>query len=275
MNKIKYKVLKADQTSPYQDFRYKRRRWYHEPNIGKVGDNDCHVGLYATDVEGLLYRGVWRADEAVFRCRVKGRVSGEVPMKTCYEYLQVLERVSDDEIKVLAREATPRLGYKLDEALYPIDPRLVVRTQPAPTDAEIATFKEYIRVWDSVGASVWDSVRASVESSVRASAWASVRDLVRASAWASVRDLVGDSVWASVEDSVWASVRASVRDSVWAYIGSLFPHIDQWYLDHDPGVYPFQAGADLWRAGLVPHYDGMIWRMHSGLDRAVVYEGKK
>ena len=89
--------------------------------------------------------------------------------------------------------------------------------------------------------------------------WASVRD--------SVRDSVGDPVWASV----WASVRDSVVDSVWdsirAYIGSLFS-ISEWkYIDYtnplfEKGVYPFQAAIELWKQGLVPSFDGKLWRLH-------------
>ena len=83
--------------------------------------------------------------------------------------------------------------------------------------------------------------------------WDSVRD--------SVRDSVGDSVW------------ASVRDSVWAYISSLFPNIKKWeYIDHAEGVNPFQAGIDLWNMGLVPTFDGKIWRLHKGKRAEIVLE---
>jgi hypothetical protein len=76
---------------------------------------------------------------------------------------------------------------------------------------------------------------------------------------------VGDSVWASVGDSVW--------DSVWAYISSLFPNIKKWeYIDHAEGVNPFQAGIDLWNMGLVPTFDGKIWRLHKGKRAEIVLE---
>jgi len=90
------------------------------------------------------------------------------------------------------------------------------------------------------------------------------------SVWASVRDSVGDSVWASVR----ASVRDSVRDSVWAYIGYLFGSlVKSWkYIKHEPGQYPFQPAVDLWKAGLVPSYDGKTWRLHSGKKATIVYE---
>jgi hypothetical protein len=119
-------------------------------------------------------------------------------------------------------------------------------------------------VRDSVGDSVWDSVRSSVRGSVRDSVWSSVGDSV----WDSVRDSVRDSVWSSVGDSVWDSV----GDSVWAYISSFF-NIEKWkYIDHKPGINPFQSAIDLWNSGLVPSYDGKTWRLH-GKGGRILWEG--
>ena len=106
--------------------------------------------------------------------------------------------------------------------------------------------------WDSVMASVWDSVLDSVWDSV----WASVR--------ASVRDSVGDSVWASVGDSV--------RASVWAYTSSFFNLDGKWQGFENVKGNPFQSCIDLWEKGLVPSYDGKVWRLHS--KNGVVYESK-
>lgn len=36
--------------------------------------------------------------------------------------------------------------------------------------------------------------------------------------------------------------------------------------------YPFQSAADLWRADLVPSFDGVTWRLHSGPQADIVYE---
>ena len=73
--------------------------------------------------------------------------------------------------------------------------------------------------------------------------------------WASV----GDAVWTSV----WASVWASVMDSVWAYIGSFFD------IDYK---FDFSSAVKLWDDGLVPSFDGKVWRLHSGESADVVYE---
>lgn len=72
--------------------------------------------------------------------------------------------------------------------------------------------------------------------------------------------------WASVGDSVWASVRASVRNSVsasvWAYTSSFFSLAYK---------YDFTPCVKLWEAGLVPSFDGVIWRLHSGKNAHIVY----
>ncbi len=90
--------------------------------------------------------------------------------------------------------------------------------------------------------------------------------------WASVWDSVRDSVWASVRGSVWDSVRDSVWDSVWAYTSTFF-NIEKWkYVDHKKGENPFQPCIDLWELGLVPSYDGEVWRLHS--KNGIEWEGK-
>ena len=97
--------------------------------------------------------------------------------------------------------------------------------------------------------------------------WDSVRDSVRGS--------VRDAVWDSVRDSVWDSVRDSVLDSVgdsvWAYTGSFF-RIPVWkYFKHPEGKYPYQPLVTLWNAGLVPSFDGTIWRLHGGPKATVLF----
>lgn len=69
--------------------------------------------------------------------------------------------------------------------------------------------------------------------------------------------------WASVGDSVGASVRDSVWTSVRAYISS-FLSIKYKY-DFTPAIH-------LWEQGLVPSFDGTIWRLHSGKNADIVFE---
>ena len=89
--------------------------------------------------------------------------------------------------------------------------------------------------------------------------WSSVWALVRAS----VGNSVGNSVWNSVWASVWASVRASAWASVWAYVSTFFA------IDHK---HDYSSAMKLWEAGLVPSFDGTMWRLHSGTKADVVYE---
>ncbi len=150
-----------------------------------------------------------------------------------------------------------------------IHPFILPKAEATESDLEL------LKQWASVGASVRDSVRdsvgaSSVRDSVGASIWDSVGASVRDSVGASVRDSVGASVWDSVgASSIWDSVGASV----WAYTGSFF-NLDKWlYVDHAAGVYPFQPCVDLWERGIVPSYDGKVWRLHSGENADVIWEG--
>jgi hypothetical protein len=76
---------------------------------------------------------------------------------------------------------------------------------------------------------------------------------------ASARGSVGGSVWGSV----WASARGSVGASVWAYTSSFFDI--KYKLD-------FSSAIKLWEMGIVPSFDGITWRLHSGKKASVIYE---
>ena len=158
----------------------------------------------------------------------------------------------------------------LKEARNPINPLQIKVKEVTKEDIEL------LKKWASVRASVWAGVGASVRASVRAS----VGDSVWASVWDSVRDSVGANVGDSVGDSVGASVGDSVGASVRAYTGSMFLGIDKWkYVDYrkkifTKGEYPFQSAVTLWKKGLVPSFDGKIWRLHVGKDAKLVWEGK-
>ena len=133
-----------------------------------------------------------------------------------------------------------RLNYK--EIVEPLIVKPIVKPFELPkveqvTDEQIGWLKEWASVWDSVGASVWA--------------------------------LVGASVWDSVGASVWASVWGRVRDSVWASVGAYFSSF--FAINYK---YNFSSVANLWNAGLVPSFDGKVWRLHSGEKADVVYEWK-
>ncbi len=257
----KYKILKEDLKSPYQDFQYEIGQTYVCPDFDE-SDEECSQGFYATDLEGLPY--ALRKGYKVFEVEMGGREKSFSLYKHRWETQTILREVPEGELRELLEKESVRVGYNLSEVCFPLNPLTDV-DHCEVTEEDIENLKKWASVGDSVWASVGDSVWDSVWSSVGASVWASVGDSVRAS--------VGDSVG----DSVWASVRVYVNDSLYAYISSLFPNIKKWEgIDHEEGVNPFQSGIDLWKRGLVPSFDGIdTWRLHAGKDAKIVYEWKK
>ena len=87
-----------------------------------------------------------------------------------------------------------------------------------------------------------------------------IEDLQLLKQWDSVRDSVG--AW--VRDSVGASVGASVWVSIWAYASTF---VDIKY------NYDFTSINKLWERGIVPSYDGKIWRLHTGMKADIIMQG--
>lgn len=264
MKEIKYKVLNKDLRSPVLKFQYEIGKEYVCDDYDD-GDAECSRGFYATDVEGLVYS--LRPGKRVFLAEMSGKSKKFNQYKQRWEKQKLISEISEEEVKRLLQEESKKIGYNIYEACYPINPLQISRERKIIQE-EIDLLRIWASTFTSPGASVWDSVGNSVEASVGDSVWASVRNSVWASVWASV----GDSIWASVMNSVWASV----WDSVGAYISSLFPNITNWkHVDHPEGENPFQSCITLWRAGLVPSFDGKTWRLHSGEDTKIVYEMEK
>ena len=90
------------------------------------------------------------------------------------------------------------------------------------------------------------------------------KDILLLKKWDSVGDSVRDSMWDSMRDSMW--------DSMGAYISSFFD-IPKWKgIKHKKGSNPFQSCITLWEKGLVPSFDGEIWRLHTGPNDKILYE---
>ena len=161
------------------------------------------------------------------------------PLTKAFKTDQINSERDDSEA---AEKWVKRLDFKtIVEPLIikPIANPLELPKVEQVTDEQIGWLKDWASSWASVRASVWASVRASVGYSI----WASVWDSVRAS--------VGHSIW------------DSVRDSVSAYVSSFFA------IDHK---HDYSSAMKLWEAGLVPSFDGTMWRLHSGTKADVVYE---
>jgi hypothetical protein len=154
-------------------------------------------------------------------------------------YMFKVDQINCKDDHVLAEKWVRKLDFKTVVPELIIKPIINPFSIDPPEISEIHI--ELLRKWDSVRDSVMDSVRVSA------------RVLAR--------------VWDSVEASVWVSVRASVMDSVWdsalAYISSFFT-LQEWkYTDAKNGINPFQSCIDLWEMGIVPSFDGNIWRLHT------------
>jgi len=226
----------------------------------------CGKGLHASKNPNDCFVG---ADIPCAAFRVKGiqKLAGD-ERKSRHQALKVVEEIHDLDAL---------FGWKYSEAIDPIDPFKLI--PPKIGADQVQLLRQWASLGDFVWAPVWDSVAASVGNSVRASVLDAVGSFVRGSVGDSVRGSVWDAVGASVEASVWDSVLYSVWASVgafmWAYVSSLFPNVKKWKgFNHEPGANPFQSSIDLWRMGLVPSFDGKIWRLHGGSNSGVLWQGK-
>jgi hypothetical protein len=243
-----YKVLNSDLTSPFKDMQYVLGKEYVCTDFDDDNSKSCSRGLYATpSIEGCLYTNL-SGDKIIVECEAEGKYIEFDTFKIRWEKLTPIRVLSEKEIRQLAVTESAVRGYNIEEALFPINPFKI--KPPEITDEHISLLKNWASVRNSVRNSVWASIRPSVRHSVRNSVRYSVGDSVRHSVRNSVRPLVRPSVW------------DSVRHSVWAYISSLFPSQE--------GVNPFQSVIDLWKQGLVPSFDGKMWRLHGG--GKVLYE---
>jgi hypothetical protein len=248
----KYKVCRlvdGEVISPFQGHPYgTESRLFGQPLVFEFdsSDEECSNGFYATDADGIIYSLNKYPDCRVYEVEVGGKEKIFDEYKQRYSEVTFIRRLTPAAVRKIIKAQSDKMDWNYFEACYPVNPLAI----DIPFDREKAL--SLLRAWDSV----WASVRASVGDSV----------------WTSV----GASVRASVTASVTASVGASVTASVRAYISSLFPNIKKWKgINHADGVNPFQSGIDLWMMGLIPSYDGKVWRLHKGEKMEVVFEINK
>ncbi len=222
------------------------------------------------------------------------------------------EQLTEEERRKLARQKSKKLGYNLEEAIYPVNPLLLPQNDVNEQDIEnlrkwskISTLAQdityytilkdplwytpYIYVAQSIEKSLWEPLRESIYPSVLAAIKESVTNSVRKS----VRNSVDESAYAYIVESIveYAAesvreyidgavkpdtkgyVRDSIFDSIYAYHGSMFFDIKKWKcVDHEEDGYPLQPAVNLWYRGFIPSFDGKVWRLHSGKDAKIVYE---
>jgi hypothetical protein len=157
---IKYKVLNADMTSPFQNFQYEIGKTYTCPNFDE-GPEQCSVGFYATDLEGIIYS--FRPCRKVFLAEMGGRNRKFDQFKHRFETQTLIEEVSHNKLKKLLAKECHKVGYNILEACFPIHP-LHIKRKSEVSIQEMQWLKEWDSVRDSVRESVWDSVRAYTSS---------------------------------------------------------------------------------------------------------------
>ena len=249
-----YKVLRhidGKLFSPFQSYEYEPGEEYVCADFDPSLEKDCSRGYYATGIDGIIYSFRNLPGYEVWEVEVGGKGVEIDQFKRRYEQITLLRQVPLEEVKMLAEAEEEKVGYKLAEVLFPVNP-LKIKAGPV-TEEEINLLKKWASIWDSVCDSVWGGV------------------------WVSVRDSICDCVWSSIRDSVRDSVggKIRIRGGVWAYISSLYTGIKKWkYFDHPEGENPFQPCIDLWHRGFVPSFDGKIWRLHAGEKAEIVWEGE-
>jgi len=209
-----------------------------------------------------------------------------------YEYNPLTKKFVIDQLNdtmddsIIVKEKLDNFDWKTIVEPLIIKPIIHPFEMDAPeiTPEIVDLVKKWASVRDSIRYSVWHSVGASVKASTRDSVGhsvkASIRNSVGDSVWASAWDSVWHSVWNSVGESVWYSVgvpaRKSIRHSVWNSVGdstgnSIGAYFSSFFdIDYKHDLSP---AIKLWEMGLVPSYDGEVWRLHGKPNGKVLWEG--
>jgi len=266
MKKIKkYKVLNKNFESPFQNFPYEIGKEYCCKNFDENKKEDCSIGFYATDLEGLSYS--YNINNDIYLCEVWGKSVIYNQFKQRFEHIKLLKKVTPTFIKkeIVKEDLKNKLGYDLEKALFPTNPLLIKRGKV--TKEEIKLLKQWINVKDSV---VFGGVRRSISESVGESDWGSVESSV----FESIRDSVWQGIRHGIRHGIQYGVWESVEDILYAYLSSIFFGVKKWKgVEYKEGKNPFQSGIDLWNRGLVPSFDGKTWRLlHNGINAKIVYE---
>ena len=188
-----------------------------------------------------------------------------------YEYNPLTGKFTVDQINTQNdQQFVEQFCRKLD--FHAIVPELIIKPIINPfddrnceqvTEKHIELLKEWVRVRENVCGIVAKSVRENVGDIVWTSVWKSVRERV---GYYSVCGIVAERVREIEKCIEWPEAWMLLWDSMLAYMSSFF-NIEK--------VNPFQSCIDLWEAGLVPSYDGKVWRLHGGKDGKILWEGKE
>jgi len=182
--------------------------------------------------------------------RVRGVPVAEDKRKYGFVELEVLEEITDlDSL----------FPFNYTEACNPINPFLAPRVEV--TGEMLDILREWSRVW-TLGLPI------STFMDGLPLLWITVRDGIWNRLLLSMEPLY--PIWRCFPDKAWDSAVSCAA----SYAASLFkpgfscPGMSrrQWK--------SFQVGAGLWRRGVIPSFDGEVWRLHSGEKAAVIWEGR-
>jgi len=202
----------------------------------------CGRGLHASRNPNDCFIGA-KIPCAAFRVKGVNKIAGD-SKKVRYQGLKIIEEIHDlDKL----------FGWNYSEAINPINPFKI--KAPEVDENVIQLLKE----WSSINHYIFGSFEEGDP------VWYSVGGFVWESVWYSI----GNSIWKSVAESVKSSTWYSVRNFIYVYIGSLFPNIKKW-----GDVQQKQSGVCLWKLGFVPSYNGKVWRLYSGENAKIVWEGE-
>jgi len=199
--------------------------------------------------------------------RIKGLPIYEEKRYWGFEELEVIE-----EIKNL----DALFGWKYSEAINPIDP---LSQKHKVNQEDIDLLVSWVSLYQSSTLDIIDTVFETIKKRFGSN----LRELIWDTLVASTANKTASRIWKELDGTpldevpmnnlVKRSFIFSFEALCYAYIGSLFPNIYQWKkIQHKKGEYPFKPAADLWRKGLLPSFDGKIWRLHSGKNAKMVYE---
>ena len=238
-SKVYYKLARPDGW----DF-YTGKTINYRESIGKVVK--CPNGFNSDNKTSMLCTDrVIHASETPEQCFIGAKIPCSVYRVEGKSMCHDSDKHGFKELKVL-EELQPEKVFRWNyaEACNPVHP---FKIKPPKITKK---HKELLKQWTSIYASIYASICDSIY------------------------DSIYDSICASICDSICGSIYDSIRGSIYAYTGYIFKDcvIDWKYTKHKKSEYPFQCCVDLWKAGLVPSYDGKVWRLHGGKDAKVLYK---
>jgi len=208
-------------------------------------------------------------------------IAADIP---CSVFLVEGKPYADDGFKCgfkqlrVVRELDPREVFKWRyvEACYPIHP-LKINPPRKIGRRHIKLLRKWHKAVTEVGfpsRRIWAVLGREGYDMIRIQAWRNFR----------IQVLEGDggleSNWkkamkSRIEGAAWGLAYGDICEVGAAYIGHIFhPVIEDWGAKgYKAGEYPYQAGVDLMKMGLVPTFDGKIWRLNGGLMCEVLWEG--